>query len=82
MLPEGFKSTSSTEATYEKSVVYGSVEGRGGPPTQNAEGYKQITVGIYTDSPNSDPREAFEPKGEENIEVDENEPAAYSRDWS
>ena len=86
MLPEGFKSHS-TQGTYEQSESYGSVEGRGGPPTHNAEGYKQDFRGIdgagkYSPDLSDASKGSEKVPGEKTTTLAIKDPATYSRDWS
>ena len=85
MLPEGFKSHS-TQGTYEQSESYGSVEGRGGPPTHNAEGYKQDFrgidgAGVYSPDLRDAAKGSESVKGDKEVMLAVKDSATYSRDW-
>lgn len=89
MLPAGFKSHT-TEAKYEQSSKT-PVDGRGGPPTHNAEGYKQMNIGQYSDGWSDAAKGEDMKKGgtDDNtskappeVSLAISEPAVYSRDWS
>jgi hypothetical protein len=87
MLPAGFK-THSTQGTYEQSSKV-TVDGRGGPPTHNADGYKQMDIGKYTDGVSDAAKGSETVKGDANeekayaeITLVTSSPTVYSRDWS
>ena len=81
-LPEGFTQFSSTGA-YENSAKAPDVSvGRGPPPKHNADGYKPMAIGTYTDGLSDATKGSEEPAGEKETMLAVTEPAQYSRDWS
>jgi hypothetical protein len=89
MLPAGFTQFS-TQGSYESSEKVPS-EGRNGGPKHNADGYKSMDIGSYSDgwsdaakseSTKYGGTDHNTSKAPSNVSLAINEPAAYSRDWS